>query len=99
MQYSLSFINYLPAACPDKKKMVCARLVPFVFSQFSLVGARWPTISSHVGGGLGDLEPDAQTELRIGGEYVNKYGGMSAQTARCILKVKFLTSVVVIPSP
>jgi hypothetical protein len=26
----------LPAACPDKKKMVCARLVPFVFSQFSL---------------------------------------------------------------
>ena len=36
MQYSLSFINYLPAACPDKKKMLYARLVPFVFSQFSL---------------------------------------------------------------
>ncbi len=36
MQYSLSFINYLPAACPDKKKMLYARLVPFVFNQFSL---------------------------------------------------------------
>ena len=36
VQYSLSLINYLPAACPDKKKMVYARLVPFVFSQFSL---------------------------------------------------------------
>jgi hypothetical protein len=36
VQYSLSFINYLPAACPDKKKMLYARLVPFVFNQFSL---------------------------------------------------------------
>ncbi len=43
-----------------------------------------------VAAGLGDLDPDVQLEieLRIGGEY----GGMSAQTARYILKVRLLAS-------
>jgi hypothetical protein len=35
-QYTLSFINFCPHGCPDKKRMVYARLTAFAFSAFSL---------------------------------------------------------------